>query len=33
MSGFYDSEDTFIGLFEKKTDQLVPVKMFYRKEN
>ena len=29
----YDSEDTFIGLFEKKTDQLVPVKMFYRKEN
>lgn len=28
----YDSEDTFIGLFEKKTDQLVPVKMFYRKE-
>ncbi len=29
----YDSEDTFIGLFAKKTDQLVPVKMFYRKEN
>ena len=29
----YDSEDTYIGLFEKKTDQLVPVKMFYRKEN
>ena len=29
----YDSEDTFIGLFEKTTDQLVPVKMFYRKEN
>ena len=29
----YDSEDTFIGLFEKKTDQLVPVKVFYRKEN
>lgn len=29
----YDSEDTFIGLFEKKTDQLVPVKMFYRKDN
>ena len=29
----YDSEGTFIGLFEKKTDQLVPVKMFYRKEN
>ena len=29
----YDSEATFIGLFEKKTDQLVPVKMFYRKEN
>lgn len=29
----YDSEDTFIGLFEKKTDQLVPVKMFYQKEN
>lgn len=29
----YDSEDAFIGLFEKKTDQLVPVKMFYRKEN
>lgn len=29
----YDSEDTFIGLFEKKIDQLVPVKMFYRKEN
>ena len=29
----YDSEDTFIGQFEKKTDQLVPVKMFYRKEN
>ena len=29
----YDSEDTFIGLFEKKTDQLVSVKMFYRKEN
>ena len=29
----YDSEDTFIGLFEKKTDQLVPGKMFYRKEN
>ena len=29
----YASEDTCIGLFEKKTDQLVPVKMFYRKEN
>lgn len=29
----YDSEDTFIGLYEKKADQLVPVKMFYRKEN
>ena len=29
----YDSKGTFIGLFEKKTDQLVPVKMFYRKEN
>ena len=33
MSGFTTAEDTFIGLFEKKTDQLVPVKMFYRKEN
>ena len=29
----YDSDDTFIGLFEKRADQLVPVKMFYRKEN
>ena len=24
---------TFIGLYEKKTDQMIPVKMFYRKEN
>ena len=29
----YDSRETFIGLYEKKTDQMIPVKMFYRKEN
>lgn len=27
----YDSEHTFIGIFEKKDAQIVPVKMFYRK--